>query len=144
MEYKKGFSSEGIFTSFMKENYRQFSIEFENMCESSHYAHKLFTKSTRYECWDNGNLVGVLCSYFNENGHFVYIPYLCVLLQYSGRGIASKLMENLIGDSIKSYSYIDLEVRKGNYRAYQFYKRKGFFEIVENLDKLQLRKEFTI
>ena len=138
MEYKVSFSSESQFEKFVRANYSQFDPSFQEMSESTYYCHKLYTKSTIYECWEDNDLVGVLCVYVNNEKKFAYIPYLCISSQFTQKGIASKLLHNIF--LLKGIDRIELEVRIKNQSAYNLYIKNGFLEIGRNQEKIQLKR----
>lgn len=140
MEFKISCSSEEQLTQFVKSNFIQFPLDFRKMCETTQYTHKLYTKALHFECWEDDELIGLLCAYVNDEGHFAYVPYLCISVKAHNKGIASRLLEQIY--SLKGINYVELEVRISNKSAYNLYRKKGFTEISRNKEKIQLRKNF--
>lgn len=59
-----------------------------------------------------------------------YITNIAVFKQYRGKGIASALMEKIIGYAVKNnMEFISLEVRQSNHPAISLYVKYGFKEI---------------
>lgn len=76
------------------------------------------------------SLVGYLLA--SENPWEMEILSICVKKDYRGKGIAVKLLQNLINYSIKTNKEkIFLEVRKSNFSALNLYKKMGFTAIYE-------------
>ena len=96
MEYRINSTTELDIQSFLRFNYKLFAPEYEEICESTKYYHKLYLYSTRFEIWDNERLIGLLCTYFNQENRFAYVPYLCIKTEYSGKGLATQLLNKLI------------------------------------------------
>ena len=143
MDFSISKTSEEDVLGFLRANYNQFGNDFENMSESSNYSHKLFSRSSRFELWESGHLIGLLCVYINENIKQAYIPYICVCKEYKNKGLGALLLNKLI-DNIKSshkyISYIALEVVISNVKARMFYEKFSFEEISRNSLKIQMRK----
>lgn len=94
------------------------------------YAKKILQLSVKFESWDDNNLIGLIAMYNNfDQIPFSYITNVSVFEFYSGRGIASRLLDNAIQYAkMKRICRIDLHVNKFNLKAINFYK-KNLFEI---------------
>ena len=108
--------------------------EFIRMLDSrvgrAEYARKLALKSTRFEAWCGGSLVGLVAAYFGpEPAHLVHITNVSVSSQYSGKGIATILLGRCLDTAgEQGAGRITLEVAITNKRAASLYERFGFRE----------------
>ena len=137
-------TSEEEVRKFLRDNYKQFDIEFSVTCEDTDYSYKLYSKSSRFELWYDKKLIGMLCVYFNRDLQQAYIPYICVCNEYKGKGLGSVLLEKLIDYIKKNKSYISflaLEVLISNISAQAFYSKFQFKEYSRNELKIQMRKQ---
>lgn len=104
------------------------------------YSQKLFDKSVTFEAWYQSNLVGLIACYYNESNAF--ITNVSALKQYSGKGIASTLMQNCIDYSKqKKCSQIKLEVNSLNSSAIHLYNKFGFTIFEKKDDSLLMKLE---
>ncbi len=105
------------------------------------YSCKLFKYSQTFEAWNNEELIGLIAAYVNDyKTKIVYISNVSVLLEYSGRNIAKKLLENCIEFSkYQQFKEIRLEVNKENLRAIRFYEKNNFMKISENNNSIILK-----
>ena len=89
------------------------------------YSHRILAGAVNFEAWNKKNLIGLVSMYANKD--FGYITNVCVLNKYSGKGIASKLIENCFDYAIKNKIYnIELETNEGNVPAMKLYTKFGF------------------
>ena len=139
LQYKISASTEKELRDFVVNNYNAFSPDFSEMSERTNYCQKLFEKATHFEMWDEGKLIGLLCSYFDEKIGRAYIPYVCIAAQCKGKGIGTVLYQHFTKNIKDRIHYVDLEVRITNISAYNFYAKLGFVEISRNAEKIQLR-----
>lgn len=90
------------------------------------YAKKLAEKSVRFEIWVNGELMGLLAGYYNNEDVF-YISNYSVCLDLKGQKAALRLLELAICDCReRRVPKLILEVRRENEKAIRFYERQGF------------------
>jgi len=97
------------------------------------YADKIYEKADSYEWWVDDCLVGLIGIYTNRGNLFPsFITLVSILDKFSSKGIGTKLMDFLIED-LKNNDFvnIELEVKKSNYIAINFYKKIGFAIISE-------------
>lgn len=94
----------------------------------NNYASKLHLKAFNYEYWIGQKLIGLVSMYWDYNTNSsAFISNVCVLSNYSGKGIASKLLKNGILDAKNNrIREIKLEVSKENYAVIKLYKKHGF------------------
>ncbi|WP_171017167.1 GNAT family N-acetyltransferase [Pseudomonas sp. G(2018)] len=92
------------------------------------YASKIAEKSTRFEGWVEGELVGLVAVYCNEKANpLAYITSVSVLSQWGGQGIASQLIKCCIDHVSKlGFVQIELEVDERNQAATHLYQKHGF------------------
>lgn len=81
---------------------------------------------------DGEKIVGICNAILTHKGKVINIQRLHVSPKYQSQGIGSKLIANAI-KSFPKVSKIDLEVDKGNHRAYAFYQKHGFKEVGEKV-----------
>lgn len=94
----------------------------------NNYAKKIMSKATRFEAWSNGRLVGFVAAYYNglEN-HIVFITSVSVLKKWTGKAIATRLINQCIEHAKASgMRQIDLEVASDNTSAIRLYEKSGF------------------
>ncbi len=105
------------------------------------YSCKLFQYSQTFEAWNNEELIGLIAAYVNDyETKIAYISNVSVLLEYSGKNIAQKLLENCI-EFCKYQQFIEirLEVNKENLRAIRFYEKNNFIKNSDKNDSIILK-----
>jgi GNAT superfamily N-acetyltransferase/SAM-dependent methyltransferase len=92
------------------------------------YARKLAERSSSFEAWSEGELVGLVATYFGaERGSEAHISNVSVLPQWTGQGIASALLNQCIeGAKLAHQGSIKLEVSADNSAAVRLYTGAGF------------------
>ena len=104
------------------------------------YALKLSKHAVNFEAWDGGVLAGLIAAYFNdtENG-LGYITNVSTVGGYSGRGIASNLLERCIAyGREQQFESIALEVNKQSLAAVNLYQKFGFVTTGESDNMLKM------
>ncbi len=104
------------------------------------YALKLSKHAVNFEAWDGGVLAGLIAAYFNdtENG-LGYITNVSTVSGYSGRGIASNLLERCIAyGREQQFESIALEVNKQSLAAVNLYQKFGFVTTGESDNMLKM------
>lgn len=105
------------------------------------YAEKLFDKAVRIECFEEDELLALLAFYVNLDNNFCFITNVSVDEKLKGKKIGDSLLFELdkycLENSIKQ---IQLEVRKENSKAINFYKKHNFALLKENIDNFELQK----
>lgn len=105
------------------------------------YSEKIFNNAVRFEAWKNKKLIGLIAAYFNQTG-LVFITNVCVLSEFSGKGVAAHLLEQCINESLsQKMTMIELEVSEENHRAIRFYEKFKFekLEIKDGTIKMALK-----
>jgi ribosomal protein S18 acetylase RimI-like enzyme len=95
------------------------------------YAQKLASKAIRFEAWSGDTLVGLVAAYYSDQVRRVaYITNVSVVLAWTGRGIARRLMSQCVeyakGSGMRQ---INLEVARDNTRAIALYEDGGFVAV---------------
>lgn len=93
------------------------------------YAQKIVSKAVRFEAWSEGELVGLVAVYCNDNENSIaYITSVSVLREWMGKGIAGLLIKRCIEYvETSGMKQISLEVSIDNLSAIKLYKKNGFF-----------------
>lgn len=107
------------------------------------YAEKIVKNSITFEAWSNSELAGLIAAYFNdEKREEGYITNVSTLLEYSGRGIASRLLDKCIRYGTDTgFKKIRLEVNSSNQHAVSLYKKHGFFQTGTRKDYILMQKD---
>jgi ribosomal protein S18 acetylase RimI-like enzyme len=105
------------------------------------YAEKLFDKAERIECFEENELLALLAFYVNLDTNFCFITNVSVDEKWKGKKIGDALLFQL--DKYcqeNNIKHIQLEVRKENSKAINFYKKHNFELLKENRDNFELQK----
>ena len=94
------------------------------------YAQKIVSKAVRFEAWSEGELVGLVAVYCNDNENSIaYITSVSVLREWMGKGIAGLLIKRCIEYvETSGMKQVSLEVGSNNNHAINLYKKNGFEE----------------
>lgn len=92
------------------------------------YAKKIASKSTRFEAWSSGTLVGLVAAYCDDRETRVaHITNVSVLKEWAGKGIATRLIDHCIAYAkAASMRKIGLEVAATNVSAIKLYEKNQF------------------
>ena len=134
---------EDIHSHFLRVD-KEFVPSLSSYSEINVYAKKLFEKSTRFEIWSKGFLVGLLAVYENSTKGEIFISNFSVEKTIQGQGIAQELYDKCFREIYKKnpcFKEVYLEVNTLNKKAMKFYFRNGF-TISKTLseNKIQLKK----
>ena len=102
---------------------------------------KMYLNGSMFYSKSESEITGLVVTYYNTSKNFVYIPYICVHLDYQGHGIASQLIDYVVSQLASHVYGIYLEVRKGNKGAVRLYKKLGFCEFEDRGVKYLMKKE---
>lgn len=107
------------------------------------YAHKLAENSVTFEAWDQGKLVGLIATYFNDpHKASGFVSNVSTSSGYAGKGIASRLMDMCIRyGTDRQFLEISLEVESGNKGALALYAKFGFQKKHERNGQLIMNKK---
>ena len=102
---------------------------------------KMYLNGSMFYSKSESEITGLVVTYYNTSKNFVYIPYICVHLDYQGHGIASQLIDYVVSQLASHVYGIYLEVRRGNKGAVRLYKKLGFCEFEDRGVKYLMKKE---
>ena len=106
------------------------------------YSQKIVENSVTFEAWVNEELAGLIAAYLNDMGnHIGFITNVSTVKEYSGKGIASRLMKSCIKYAGEhQFNEIALEVFNKNVGAIQLYKKFGFHNSSTKDDLIIMKK----
>jgi len=128
VEYLSNKASEEEITLHLLHCDADFVPRLSDRVEVKDYAKKIACKATRCEAWSGGKLVGLVATYCNDQEkRIAYITSVSVLKEWTGKGIASKLISQCIEHVIASgMRQMVLEVGGENVSAIRLYEKRGF------------------
>lgn len=96
--------------------------------EIDDYAQRILSKTTRFEAWSDGTLVGLVAVYCNDHEkRIAYITSVSVLKGWTGKGIAACLMSRCVQHAkVLGMRQICLEVASDNTPAIRLYEKSRF------------------
>ena len=108
--------------------------------ELASYAKKIFEKAVTFEAWSDNQLIGLIAAYLSsDDKRSVFITNISVTKEFTGKGIASRLLRNCIAHCAKNdYFVITLEVNRNNSPAIAFYEKHQFIQSEARGDSLIL------
>lgn len=146
----------------MNINYKTESASKENICQHlfacsnnfvpplestvniKDYSAKIKDKGVTVEAWSGTRLIGLIAVYLNDfENRTGYITNVSVISEFSGQGIASRLLSNCV-ELVKerNFNSIQLEVNRKNKSAVALYEkfhfRKSSESSKENFIKMKL------
>jgi len=108
------------------------------------YSKKIYKQAILFTELNNDNLIGLVAAYDNIDEKFGWITNVSVDLNYSRKGIASKLLNKCYEYfRDKNYKNIFLEVFADNENAIILYTKHGFIKHQIKQNKMVLKKELT-
>lgn len=111
---------------FLKATDKEFDVPLSEKVNLSDYASKLSKLSSFSYCIDNGHIVAMISCYVNCPP-VGYISNVCIMNQYQGCGLFTKLLAKLKDKSrLLGITVFRLEVNADNIRARSVYERSGF------------------
>lgn len=130
LAFKKQIPSLEEMREFFYQTDSVFDIPLSQRVNIDDYTLKLFNYSSFYVCYDEEEIVGMICCYINQPP-IAFISHVCVRPEYQHQGIFAELFEMLVYDCIRSgMNQIRLEVYVGNIKARRAYEKQGF-EVIE-------------
>lgn len=90
------------------------------------YSEKLSQHANSLLLYINDEIAGNVFYYVNHILHFIYITHINVYQKFRHGGYGHILIQQIKNMYSTHFNCIDLEVRKDNIYAYQFYLREGF------------------
>ena len=128
-------SSQEQIEHFFYDCSNQFNPPFASSVDITEYAKKIRDNALTIETWDNDELVAIIAAYVN--GDKLYIPYICTKYKCAGLGLGQAGFDYLM-KTINDCKEVELEVRKNNVKAINFYHKLGFEVSTENNDKYKM------
>lgn len=109
---------------------RQFSPPLSSRVELGDYAGKLAERAFTFEAWHESTLAGLVAAYFPDVAdHPGFISNVSVLQDFSGRGMATRLMERCMARARTLRLHeLRLEVADTQSSAIHLYRKFGFVE----------------
>lgn len=105
------------------------------------YAEKLFSKAQRIEYFEDNELLALLAFYVNFEDSYCFITNISVDEKIKEKKVGDAIILKLVDFSLKNnINQIQLEVRKENSKAINFYKKHNFTLLKENIDNFELQK----
>ena len=109
---------DGVFTPPLHDN-----LDFEQYSEKlSQHAHFILVEQKGHSI---NHLCGFVAYYLNCNTRIIYIPLIAVAENSQTMGVGRKMLDKLIRNNPECAA-LELEVKKGNDRAFHFYIKYGF------------------
>jgi 2-polyprenyl-3-methyl-5-hydroxy-6-metoxy-1,4-benzoquinol methylase len=108
------------------------------------YSRKIYSKSTRFEHFENNKLIGLVASYQNPIEREAFITNVSVIPSFQKKGISYSLLSKCISYyKDKKYKLIALEVNNKNWKAVNFYEKNKFkiVRIIKNKIVMELKLE---
>ncbi len=103
------------------------------------YSQKIRDKAITFEAWSDNRLIGLIAAYLNLEKMHGYITNVSIDPLFQEKGIAKELLSRCVGHlKAKQVSEIDLEVKKENTKAQEFYSKYGF-ETTEVIEKIKMK-----
>jgi ribosomal protein S18 acetylase RimI-like enzyme len=127
-EYKKNTATEVEILEHFKKSDQQFIPNLSSKVNLEVYAQKLSKLADNFEVWVDDDLVGVVSAYMNDPIQVrVFISNVSVLEKFTGKGFASKLLDDCLQYAKSNgFKEVVLEVNSNNQPACSLYYKKGF------------------
>ena len=146
IEYKISSATVNQIKVHLQECNENFIPSLNSSVNISEYAQKIYSKAITFEAFCENVLVGLIAAYFNsEDRNATFITNVSTIKQFSGKRIASTLMNNIIDYALKLESpKIRLEVNKNNILANKLYQNFNFVQVYEKEHFLTLELNLQI
>ena len=128
VEFLENWASEAEIAEHLQSCDADFMPPLRVRVEIREYAQKIASKSTRFEAWSGGALVGLVATYCNDQEtRIAHITSVSVLKGWTGKGIAARLLGQCIAHAkAVGMQQISLEVAGDNMPAIKLYEKNGF------------------
>lgn len=145
IQYKKNTATTKQLIEHLEICKNNFIPPLDKTVDISSYAKKINELSINFEAWAGNVLAGLVAVYFNDYvNRTAFITNVSTVKQYSGNGIASRLLQNCIHHAEhNSFKYINLQVSKDNAGAVALYSKSGFVKIMEEAGEVEMQKTVT-
>ena len=143
ISYKLKSASEKEICMHLHRCSENFSEPLAQRVKIEEYAEKIFDKAITFEAWHDKMLIGLVAAYFNESsdGSSGFITNVSVVPDFTGKGIATALMDNCLAYAQKKeIKNIFLEVSAKNDALIRFYKKLGFKKAEIRGNKLLMKR----
>ena len=137
LDYKVQTASEEEMFSHLQACSNYFTPPLHERLDVATYASKLRKYAITFEAWDNRELVGLIAAYLNdESSKIGFISNVSVCSEYTGKGIASRLLDMTITYARdRSFIQMRIETIVDNFAAINLYE-KFQFKIYDRNDAL--------
>lgn len=105
------------------------------------YSKKLSQYALFVIATENGQQIGFIAYYLNDDNHFTYVPQVVVHKGARHKGVGHSMFMVLYECIRKDFLTLRLEVLKSNINARAFYEREGFVENSDHNERLLLEKK---
>jgi len=128
---------ESLLTDFDK----MFSPALSSNVDIVSFSQKLAKYAFFILCKEKDEIAGYIAYYENEDTGVDYITSICVRDKYRSNGIATKMIDFLISNTLENIDSISLVVRRNNATALRFYTKTGFVVKEEKEYTLLMEKQ---
>jgi ribosomal protein S18 acetylase RimI-like enzyme len=141
--YKVKSAAEKEIFLHLNECSNNFTPPLSDRTDLASYAKKLFENAETFEAWNGDRLIGLIAGYFSKDEtKTFFISNVSVIKEYSGKGIASRLLKDCISCCKENdYFVLTLEVNRHNSPAVAYYKKYRFRQYESKGDQLFLKLE---
>lgn len=128
IEYRFNKASEAGIVAHLEACDADFIPRLSDRVEIIDYAKKIARNAARFEAWSDGNLVGLIAAYCNDQERQIaYITSVSLLRAWTGKGIAAHLLGQCVERvKVSGMRQISLEVAQANTSAIKLYEKSGF------------------
>ena len=114
-----------------------FTPKLQSYVNLTEYSQKIFLVATRFERFEDNELVGLIAAYDNNLDKVGFITNVSVEEEYYGKGMSQSLLNECIKYyTDKKFDSINLEVFRQNKKAISFYLKHNFKIINNNEEKI--------
>jgi len=114
-----------------------FTPKLQSYVNLTEYSQKIFLVATRFERFEDNELVGLIAAYDNNLDKVGFITNVSVEEEYYGKGMSQSLLNECIKYyTDKKFDSINLEVFRQNEKAISFYLKHNFEIINNNEEKI--------
>jgi ribosomal protein S18 acetylase RimI-like enzyme len=119
----------------------QFRPRLSERVDIDAYSRKLAERALTEEAWHGSSLVGLVAAYVAANGESCYITNVSVVAAFTGRGIATMLIRNLVAHpACLDVATIELEVSSQSVEAIRLYTSLGFRPVEECAGRVLMQR----
>ena len=142
LDFKVNASTERDIRSHLSSCDRQFIPPLSDRVDIGEYSKKLRLSAFTFEAWSDESLVGLVAAYINTPNHSCFITNTSVLPEFSGRGIAAKLLAACLKHAhTADAETASLEVSKDSHPAIRLYRKFGFQVTGQREGFLKMRRD---